>query len=581
MPGSEEFIQRTVHALEAGHLSIWIKRGLVAAGIIALAVYYLWPGHFRGLATSQAMDQAQIGRAIASGEGWRTKFVRPRAVGQLQGHGKNVAQQIWYDTYNAPLPPLVDAIALLPVKAHWKMNIRDFVYTGDRAIAVMSIFLFIGSVAVLFFTARRLFDGRLALFACGLVLLCDTIWQYSLSGLPQMLLLLLFNATVYALVRAVENHYAGSSAQIPLIATGVGFGLLALTHALTIWIFFPVLIVSLFLFRPRLRAVALMLGAFTIVYLPWFIRTYSVCGNPAGVAIYSVVDGIVHPEAGWMRRLSLDLVGVGPSAFANKIGANLIGQAGHIFEYFGLSIVAVMFFASLLYAFRRLETATLRWMILAMWAGAVLGMALYGINEELGVASNQLHLIFVPLMTCYGLAYLLVQWNRLGIATLFARGGFIALLYLLCALPMIFGTPWLTPSKTLVRWPPYLPAAISVLHDWMKADEVTASDMPWAIAWYADRRSLWLPDTPQSFVEIGDYNIVGAPIKGLYLTPISGTENKLRDIIRGEYGDWASVILRSRSLDQFPLKWQSIALGSESECIFFSDHDRARVSPAP
>ena len=95
----------------------------------------------------------------------------------------------------------------------------------------MSILLFICSVAVLFFTARRLFDGRLALFACGLVLLCDAIWQYSLSGLPQMLMLLLFNATVYALVRAVENHYADSSVRIPLIATGVGFGLLAKSSA--------------------------------------------------------------------------------------------------------------------------------------------------------------------------------------------------------------------------------------------------------------------------------------------------------------------------------------------------------------
>src|SRR2546430_15553746 len=145
MPGSEEFIHRTVHALEAGHLSPWIKRGLVATGIVALAVYYLWPGHFTGLATSQAMDQAQIGRAIASGQGWRTKFVRPRAVGQLLGHGKNVPQQIWYDTYNAPLPPLVDAIALLPVKTYAKMSPRNFVYAGDRAIAVMSIFLFICS----------------------------------------------------------------------------------------------------------------------------------------------------------------------------------------------------------------------------------------------------------------------------------------------------------------------------------------------------------------------------------------------------------------------------------------------------
>ena len=98
MPGVEELVQRTVHALEAGRFSVWIKRGLIAASIVALAVFYLWPGHFRGLAASQGMDQAQIGRAIASGQGFHTNFVRPRAVGQLQAHGKNVAQQIWYDT---------------------------------------------------------------------------------------------------------------------------------------------------------------------------------------------------------------------------------------------------------------------------------------------------------------------------------------------------------------------------------------------------------------------------------------------------------------------------------------------------
>src|SRR5215469_17901012 len=207
MAGTEELVQRAVHALEAGGLAIWIKRGLVAASVVGLAVYYLWPGQFRGLATSQAMDQAQIGRAIASGKGWRTNFIRPRAVGQLQAHGRDVTQKIWYDTYNAPLPPLVDAIALLPVKAHWKMTKREFVYAGDKAVAAMSVFLFICSIAVLFFTARRLFDQRLALLACGLVLLSDSIWQYSLSGLPQMLLLLLFNATIYALIRAVEKHY--------------------------------------------------------------------------------------------------------------------------------------------------------------------------------------------------------------------------------------------------------------------------------------------------------------------------------------------------------------------------------------
>src|SRR3954452_13302455 len=117
MPGAADFVQRAVHALEAGGLAVWIRRGLVIVVIFFLAGYYLW--HFRGLATSQAMDQAQIGRAIASGKGWSTNFARPLAFGQLRANGKDAATAVWTDTYNAPLPPLVNAIALLAVKAKW------------------------------------------------------------------------------------------------------------------------------------------------------------------------------------------------------------------------------------------------------------------------------------------------------------------------------------------------------------------------------------------------------------------------------------------------------------------------------
>lgn len=130
MASSEELVQRAVHQLEMGEFAVWTKRSLLGLVLIAVAVFYLY--HFRGLATSQAMDQAQIGRALASGHGWRTNFVRPRAIGQLQAHGKNVAQKIWRDTYNAPLPPLADAIALFPIRSHWKMTPQSLVYSGTR-----------------------------------------------------------------------------------------------------------------------------------------------------------------------------------------------------------------------------------------------------------------------------------------------------------------------------------------------------------------------------------------------------------------------------------------------------------------
>jgi Dolichyl-phosphate-mannose-protein mannosyltransferase len=572
MPGSEEFVQSAVHALEAGGLVVWVKRGALALGIIAIFVLHLY--QFRGLSTSQGMDQAQIGRAIASGEGWRTKMARPMAVAQLQAHGKDVSRNIWIDTYNAPLPPLVDAIALLPVKAHWKMDTHTVIYAGDKAIATMSILLFVGSVAMLFFTARRLFDQHLALLVCGLVLLCETMWQYSLSGLPQSLLTFLLNSTVYLLVRAVEAQHRDESPLKWLVAAAAGFGLLALTHALTLWIFLGALIFAAFFFRPRGWSALIMLAVCAVVYLPWLIRAFIICGNPGGVAIYSIFDGIGHSEWGWMRRLDIDAGSTVLGAFRNKITTSFVSQTAHLFEYFGLSVVALVFFVSLLHAFKKTETAAIRWIILAMWGGAVFGMAMYGINEEQGVAANQLHLIFVPLMTCYGLAYLLVQWNRLSLNLPFARAGFIVLLYLLCALPMIFASPWLSPPKPFVRWPPYVPPLISVLNRWMQPEEVTASDMPWAVAWYADRRAFWLPDTLRIMTDLSDYKTLGGPINGLYLTPISGTDNKLRDIAKGEYKDWALVIQRTQVLEKFPLRWNTVALGFENECIFLSDHDR-------
>src|SRR3712207_380404 len=131
MPGPADFIQRTVHALEAGGAAVWIRRGLALVVVLGLALFYLIH-EFRGLATSQAMDQAQIARNLANGEGFKTDFIRPLGIGMLQRAHKDVTTRIWYDTYNAPLPPLVNAFALRPIKSSWKMTPKEIVYTGDK-----------------------------------------------------------------------------------------------------------------------------------------------------------------------------------------------------------------------------------------------------------------------------------------------------------------------------------------------------------------------------------------------------------------------------------------------------------------
>ena len=228
MPGSADFIQRTVHELETGAAVVWLRRGLVVLGIAAFAAIY-FTQEFRGLATSQAMDQAQIGREIARGHLWQTKFARPRSIGQFLGHGKNVPQKIWYDTYNAPLPPLVDAVALFPIKSQLKMTAAGSVtYIGDQAIALMAILLFLLSVVILFLVARRLFDQRLALDGLRSGVALRHVLAVLALGPAANAVAFFFNGTLYLLVRAVEAHYDGGRVGAWLALVGLGFGLLAL-----------------------------------------------------------------------------------------------------------------------------------------------------------------------------------------------------------------------------------------------------------------------------------------------------------------------------------------------------------------
>ena len=131
------------------------------------------------------------------------------------------------------------------------MTDKDIVYTSDRVIAGASLLFFILSVGINFTIAKRLFDRRLALLGMGLILVCNVFWNFSLTGLPQMLMLLIFSLVNYCLVRAIENREAGEELRSSGSAlSGVGFGLLVLAHGLAIWIFIGALVYMAFAFLP-------------------------------------------------------------------------------------------------------------------------------------------------------------------------------------------------------------------------------------------------------------------------------------------------------------------------------------------
>ena len=430
-------------------------------------------------------------------------------------------------------------------------------------------------MVVQFFLTRRLFDQRLALLVAGLMLFGDLFWQFSLSGLPQMLMLLIFSGALYAVARAIEDNQAGLLATKWFAVSGVLFGLLVLCHGLAVWPFIGLLIFAGIYFRPRGLSVAVMLFTFLLMVSPWLIRNYQVSGNIFGTANYWIYGGVKGTMSLIFRSSPPDLNEVAPLWWRPKIQAGLLAQANGLFGLLGGGVVAPLFFVALLHPFKRLETAHLRWAILAMWLLAAFGMAVYGIqpstNAVENVASNQLHVLFAPAMAAFGLAFVLMLMSRLSFSTVpLLQGAFIVGLFVISGLPLLLS---LLPSAVPpLRYPPYFPPLTNQLRVWVGEGEVVVSDQPWAVAWYADRKTLWLPAKLSDLVVMNDYTTLGAPLAGVFLSPITGHSRLFADIIRGEYKDWVQVLLRSPG-PSFPFK-EAVPLPPDAEFIFFSDKKR-------
>ena len=600
---TETKVQEFVHKLEEGG---WVKR--VKFLVILSAVFfnlYLWffrvpqDAGFKGLAHEKAIEQAQISREISRGHGFTTKMIRPAALWLFQDKMQNFPVNAQPDIYHAPLHPYINAGVFKVADwlneklkdagksggmASWVtyekvMNTSILIYAYDKFIAGVQVLFFLLAVLVSYYTARRLFDDRLAAFAACMMLICERFWEFSMSGLPQMLMLFLFSCAAHAMVRAIEQKSLNKSPIGWLSAAAVCFGLLALSHGITMWIFAGALIFVALFFRPLGRDVAIMALIFGAMYAPWMLRNYQVCGTPVGLGWYSGLHILRGTEATLMRGLEVSLSDLSPLTFRSKVQSETVAQMGSLYNFLGQALMAPIFFISLLHLFKKPETSHFRWALLLMWLSAVVGMSVFGMPDRGGLPANDLHVLFIPLMICYGLAFVLVMWTRLEVNIKLVRLAFLSVLFFLSSLPFIDGTlRRMRGGGMPVAWPPYVAPYIAMMggepdKGWVKPDEVIASDMPWAVAWYADRKSLWLPKTIQDYIVLNDYKALKGSIVGLYLTPVSGNRGFLNDIVKGEYSEWAPFILRNVQARDFPLKVSTV-MPIDNECIFYSDRDR-------
>jgi hypothetical protein len=571
--GLETSFQWFVHSFEQGSFVVWLRRLIIAVLFTAIAV--VWLGlKFNGFSDRDAMDQAQIGRQLADGQGYSTLYARPLALHVMLNRTGEIRQPL-PEVSQAPLGPAINAVILRLTGINSVFGPGQFVSTSDRAIALTGFAFFLGSLVLVYFLGRRLFDARLALLGTGLIAVMDLFWRFSTSGLPQMAMLFFFNGALLSLLAAMDAQDAGrrGRAQAWTFFAAVLLAVTALGHGIGLWIFAGFWLFASVVIRPHWPVALVTPVLFAVPLLPWAWLNWRAVRQPLGLPFFELYrTGGTDPLA-WLADFE-PLLRLRQTGLPSSIAENISSQLQNFLAYFGGNFVAAAFFLALfLHTFRRWEPAQFRWAVLLMWLGAAAGMCLFGTGAAVSV--NQLHLLFLPVMTFYGLAFLLVLWSRLELGQPLLRAAFLVFLYAVLSVPLLGS---LLANSPRVNWPPYIPPVISRFSVWLQPDEAMASDMPWASAWYGNRMSLLLPESIEQFELISSEGLLGRPLVGLYLSPVSREGRAYADIVNGRYREWARFVLREVRPEDLRgwMLTSAVNLPIDGDAIFFADRPRWR-----
>jgi hypothetical protein len=157
------------------------------------------------------------------------------------------------------------------------------------------------------------------------------------------------------------------------------------------------------------------------------------------------------------------------------------------------------------------------------------------------INSENLLVLVIPLVLIYGVNLFFFLLDQIELPVRELRYAIIGVFSILASLPMVFA--FLPPKAMPISYPPYYPPSIQSAAAWVKENELTMSDMPWAMAWYGQTQCLWMTFNPQLFLEISDYQ---KPIQELYLTGLT-LDNRAftRWVLISESG-WGNLILQSQ-----------------------------------
>ncbi len=536
--------------------------------VAGLCVFELFV-NFRGLESPAAMDQAQIARRIARGEGFTSQNMRPLDI-MSQAAAQTKESPLDFNNFRETnYAPLHSYVLALPLKLsgfdkfdkHRMDSEISNVYNGDRWVAGTSMLFFLLSLGVVYVLFSRLFDEVLASTVVAFMGLSELMLKYAVSGLAQPMLMFMLLGAIAMLVQTIRAYNRGYSAQTMAWCTGafILLALMGLSCYLAMWCALGFVIFCGLYFRPYGLYAAVGAAVLALFNL---LPTYFLL-EPTGGFVPNILHAVFYSfgsDTGDMllRSTSDSALTFNSTAFFTRLLGYMFGQCGTLFHDMGGIIVTPFFFLALFNRYKSSTTEGVKWAVFGMWLCCCIGMALFAEKGE--VVPTQLAIIFTTFFAAYGTALVFNFLARLHLGNAF-RGyralTIVALLVIssgafMFELPMKLHIGILTSARGIPHFPPHYPPPLNgQVHDMTNADDIIVTDQPWAVAWYADRKAVWLPASVDAYSRDLEPIFTKAKqgVQGFLITPSSHTmpEKGITGVI-AQAGDFAPLVLEGKLL---------------------------------
>ncbi len=482
--------------------SILKRFAVTVAVLLALttftAIYYKRTWH--RLDDRGAMDIAQVGRNLAEGRGYTTRFVRPFNICLLPPSLGDIQE-----VNHPPLAPLAAAV-FFKIKA-----------PTDEAASQVSLIFTVLAIFATCILGWILFDWKVGLLSAATVGLSAEILNTGLSANEWPM------ATLWCVILliALARHHLSALADNKIIASvyaglvGVMLALLYLTNHVLVFLIIPLALYFAFT-RPRRRTdLIVFLVVVAVLSLPWAYRNLKLTGFPIiGISGWDMVTHTdVFPGDTFYRSTSpvqrdqLRVI-LFPlehfMAWARKLTSRSIDMMSTMAPMFG-PVVFAFAVVSALYRFKKPTANAVRGAIYASAPIALVCFAIFNIEQDA-------IMIFAPVVSVFGTAYFMLLINAKKLHPFF---------YKMLVVGFIVAASY--QAVFAIVWPPI---AVNVPGEQTAYEYFQSlgakgfqaqifTDKPWEAAWRTLGTGVWLPLTDD---DVAVLSAKGFSMEGIVLT---------------------------------------------------------------